>query len=146
MVIVVDASVFVSAAIASDAHHQASVDWLSRWLSRGQPLSVPMLLLIEFAGAIARLTGNPLEGYRAIRLFRRLPQVQFFALDGLRASAAVHMAAELRLRGAGSIYIALARELAVPLVSWDAEQLSRGTRFVATFTPQTFSWTPDPIR
>jgi predicted nucleic acid-binding protein len=145
-VIVVDASVFVSAALASDAHHQASIDWLSRWLTRGQPLSAPMLLMIELAGAIARLTGNPLEGYRAIRMFRRLPQVRFFALDERLPSASVQMAAELRLRGADAIYIALARKLAVPLVSWDAEQLGRGTRFVATFTPLTFPWLPDSAR
>ena len=144
--IVVDASVFVSATLASDAHHRASIDWLSRWFRLGQPLCAPMMLMIELAGAVARLTGNPLEGYRTIRVFRRLPQVQFFALDGHRATTAVAMAAELRLRGADAIYIALARELAVPLLSWDAEQLSRGTRFVATFTPDTFPWPSDPAR
>lgn len=105
-----------------------------------------MLLMVELAGAVARLTGSPLEGYRAVRIFRRNPHVQFIALDGPRATTAVSMAADLRLRGADAIYIALAHELALPLVTWDAEQLSRGTRFAATFTPLTFPWPPDPVR
>jgi predicted nucleic acid-binding protein len=143
-VIVVDASVFVSASLASDAHHQASIAWLSRWLARGDPLCAPMLLMVEMAAALARLTGNPLEGYRAVRTFRQIPQMQFFALDRQRGTAAVQMAAELRLRGADAMYLALARELAVPLVSWDAEQIARGTRFVTTFTPLTYPWPPNP--
>jgi predicted nucleic acid-binding protein len=144
-VIVVDASVFVSAALASDAHHRTSVAWLSRCLAQGEPLCAPMLLMVEMAGAIARLTGNPLEGYRAVRTFRRIPQMQFFAMDHQRGTVAVQMAAELRLRGADAIYIALARELAVPLVSWDSEQIVRGTRFVTTFTPLTYPWLTDPV-
>jgi len=57
-------------------------------------------------------------------------------LDLPRATAAGGVAANLGLRGADAVYIALAQQLGVTLVTWDREQLTRGAAMVLTRTPE----------
>ena len=48
---------------------------------------------------------------------------------------ALDLAADLRLKGADAIYVALAHQLGVPLVSWDKEQLQRSSGLIEAYTP-----------
>jgi predicted nucleic acid-binding protein len=42
----------------------------------------------------------------------------------------------MRLRGADAVYVALARRLGMPLVTWDAEQRERAKPVVRVVTPE----------
>jgi predicted nucleic acid-binding protein len=46
------------------------------------------------------------------------------------------MAASERLRGADAVYLAVASRYATILISRDAEQLTRGSRIAACWTPE----------
>lgn len=64
-----------------------------------------------------------------------LPALRLYPLDEAAFASATALAAEHRLCGADAVYVTLARELAVPLLSWDAEQLARAGTVVASMRP-----------
>lgn len=132
---VVDASVWVSALAATEAGNAASRSWLERHARSGRAVVSPSLLLPEVAAAISRRTGKPALGRRAVAALLRWPGVRLVELDDALARLAARLAADLALRGADAVYVAVARELGTPLVTWDREQLERGARVVAASTP-----------
>jgi predicted nucleic acid-binding protein len=132
---VVDASVWVSAFVSSDANYASSLAWLRAQSSGGHRIVAPALLLPEVAGALARRTGDPAHARRVLANMRRLPGLRLVDLTAGGATRAATSAISLGLRGADSVYVALAVRLAVPLVTWDQEQLIRGAAIVYTMTP-----------
>ena len=95
----------------------------------------PVLALAEVAGAVARRTGSSELAAGAISLTLRLPNARLVPVDDQLAHLGARLAGELRLRGAGSLYLALARRLGFTLVTWDQEQLERGRSVAVTHTP-----------
>jgi len=134
-VYVVDASVWVSRFVPSDAHHEPSRAWLRAQIDQGETIAAPALTLAEVAGAVARRTGLPELGARAVSLLQRLPNTRLVPLDAQLAQLSASLAAELHLRGADAVYIALAQRLGVPLITWDQEQRDRGQHAVTALTP-----------
>lgn len=133
---VVDASVWVSRFMPNDAFHDASRAWLLRKVTAGEPLVAPIILLAEVAGAIARRTGDKKLGYQTVQQIRQVPTVQIIALDESLGDYAAQLASDLQLRGPDATYVAVARRLDIPLVSWDHEQLDRAAQVVVAQTPQ----------
>ncbi len=60
-----------------------------------------------------------------------------FPLNESRIDSAVALAADLYLRGADALYVAIAHEIQVPLVTWDNELLERAAVILPTYTPET---------
>jgi predicted nucleic acid-binding protein len=131
----VDASVWVSALVPGDVHHVASRGWLGRQELADQALVSPSLLVPELAAAISRRTGRSALGRSAITALMRLPHLRIVALDAELAMDAGRLAADCAVRGADAVYLAVARRLGVPLVTWDREQRERGNRLVDVVTP-----------
>lgn len=134
--IVIDASVWVSRYVTGDIHHAASRDWIEHYLERGLLVSSPALLLPEVAGAISRRVGDPDLARRAIGLLVRLPRLRLLPVDRRLTQTATTLAADLGLRGADAIYVAVAQRLQVPLLTWDGDQRIRGGRVIAAHTPE----------
>ena len=104
---IVDASVFVAVYHAPDAFHATSTAWLQRHVRSGAPIVLPLLVFSEVAGPIARQTGDPLQAHRAVRQLRALPRLYLIPLDAALADLSAELAADLRLRGADAVYVAL---------------------------------------
>jgi len=134
-VYVVDASVWVSRFLPDDVHHQTSRRWFEDVIVRGDPLVSPALVLPEIAGALGRRTGDAELALRAVSLLQLLPSLRLVPIDGRLADAAARVASTARLRGADSVYVALAEELGLPLVTWDREQLERTVNRATAVTP-----------
>lgn len=132
---VVDASVWVSLMVATERHHLASRRWLIDRTRAGTLLVAPALMLPEVGGALARRTGAAGLARRALERLSRLPGLRLVPLDHALAEIAGQLAISLALRGADAVYVATARALALPLISWDTEQLTRGARAVRVLTP-----------
>jgi predicted nucleic acid-binding protein len=132
---VVDASVWVSALVAHDAHHKASRRWLKRHASRGQSLVVPALALAEVAGAVSRRTADPILGKRALEAMLGLPGLRIVPLDPDLGREAGRLAADHRLRGADAVYVASASRQNMPLVTWDDELRVSVGRLVTVLHP-----------
>ena len=122
---VVDASVWIARYVPTDVFHATSTRWLELQLRAGRTLVAPTLLLSEIAGSVARVTNDTALGLQVARSTMRLSHVRLVPLDSPLAIRALSLAATFRLRGADSVYAAVAQALGIPLISWDKEQIAR---------------------
>lgn len=109
---VVDASILVAVYHARDVFHQPSRVWLHQQLQAGALLVAPLLILSEVAGPITRQTGLSQAGYDAIQQIRALPRLILIPIDDDIATLGAELAADLHLRGADAIYVAVAALMA----------------------------------
>ncbi|MCC6298885.1 MAG: type II toxin-antitoxin system VapC family toxin [Anaerolineales bacterium] len=129
MFFVVDASVWVARLVLQDAFHESIKEWMSARLEEGDQFLAPSLLLAEVGGAIARRTTSSL-GMRAIEQLQNLPGLQLVEMEHSLLQEAAQLAAELGLRGADSMYVAVAARLELPLVTLDVDQMERAGKRV----------------
>lgn len=133
--IVVDASVWVSHFTKQDNHHLTSLRWLTHMVNQQTEFLLPPLLLSEVAGAIARRTGVAELGHHAVGQILTTPRLRVISIDSVVGQLAAQLAADLRLRGADAIYVAVAHQYQASLVSWDREQIQRSASMVTAFAP-----------
>jgi predicted nucleic acid-binding protein len=133
--IVLDASVWISHLILHDVHHAVSRRWFTQTVDGGVAIVVPALLPAEVAGAISRRTGDPELGSNAVEHILTTPNLRLVILDRELSMQAARLAAAYKLRGADATYVAMARRLNIPLITWDREQLERAGRHITAQTP-----------
>ncbi len=133
--IVTDASVMMSALHPPDIHHEQSRAWLQQHLRAGEMLIAPLLLLSEVSGSVTRRSGDPALGQLALDRLIAFRQLRLMPLDARLGVLAAQLALHLRLRGADAVYVALADQLQIPLVTWDREQRERGGQRIVTEEP-----------
>lgn len=95
-----------------------------------------MLVLPECAGAIARALDEIEPAHHLVELVRKFPNIQLIVISEDLAQRASAIAADYKLRGADSIYVAVAKEYDATLITLDAEMLERGAKVVKTQTPE----------
>ncbi len=132
---VVDASVWAGGLLPADAHFAASRHWLAERASAGDLLIGPILVLAEVAGAIACRTSDAALADRTVQQMERMPSIRIMPVDNRLGQLAAQLAAACRLRGADAVYVALAHQLGIPLITWDDEQRTRATTFITVNTP-----------
>ena len=132
---VIDASVLVSIYHEPDAFHEASLAWLQHHIDSGAMIVAPLLVLSEVSGPIARKTGTAQKGNEAVQQTYMLPNLILVPIDEDLANFAAQLAAELKLRGADAVYVALAAQLSLPLISWDREQREPGKKRISVVRP-----------
>src|SRR5256885_392825 len=136
--LVVDASVWVSWLRPVDINHDPSFIWMEQYIARGGFLVAPALMLVEVSASISRQTGQVMRAREAINQLRAISKIQIVAMDSVLVQAAVEIAADQQLRAGDAIYVALAHQLNIPLVSWDKEQLQKASTIITTYTPDTY--------
>jgi predicted nucleic acid-binding protein len=134
-VIVLDANVWVSALRPQDVNHNMSDQWLAEWTGAGNGIVVPALFLAEVSGAVSRRAGVSGLGRQVVEDILADSSIHLVAVDQVLAEAASRYAADLLLRGADAVYVALAEKLGVPLVTWDQELVTRAASVVTVQTP-----------
>lgn len=132
---VVDASVWVSRFLPKDAFHAESRRWVEERVRQREVLVIPSLALAEVAGAVTRNTGSTSSGRRAAQYMDDLSISYSVVLDESLAQLSALVAATFSLRGADAVYVAVARRMNSPLVTWDNEQLTRAAPIIETLTP-----------
>jgi predicted nucleic acid-binding protein len=129
---VVDATVWVGWLLSRDAHHASCRTWLEQQALAGTELAMPSIAAVEIAGAVARRVHAAPLGRAACARVLRFPRLRIYDLPFRRAMAAVDLADVAHMRGADLIYVQLAAELKVALITLDREQAKRGSAVVAT--------------
>jgi len=132
----IDASVFVNAFNPHEEGHEESLATLTAIQERGDPVIVPTLLLPEIAAAVARASDDSDGALAYANATASLPNLTLVSLTPTMARQAAELAAAHRLRGADSIYVAVARRYGTTLVSRDDEQRVRGSAVVVCLTPK----------
>jgi predicted nucleic acid-binding protein len=136
--VVIDASIWVSQFRFQDVNHAPTRLWMVQYTTVNGLMIAPAFLLIEVAAAISRRTGEPALAKKAIEDLNGADIIQFVATNTDLIQAAVDVAINLQLRAGDAIYVALAHQLNVPLVSWDKEQLQKASTIITTYTPATY--------
>jgi predicted nucleic acid-binding protein len=75
------------------------------------------------------------RGRQAVDLLRTKRLVELFPVTETLAARAAEIAAEQRIRGCDAIYVALAKQLQMELITLDRHQLERGAAVVMTRRP-----------
>ncbi|MEW6030230.1 MAG: type II toxin-antitoxin system VapC family toxin [Chloroflexota bacterium] len=130
MFFVVDASVWVARLVPEDVFHEPVKTWMSTRLVDDDQFFAPSLLLTEIGGAISRRT-TPALGLKAVEFVQSLPRLQLVEMEYSLVQEAAQLAAELGLRGADSIYVALAARLDLSLITLDSDQKERAAKRVS---------------
>jgi len=131
----IDASVFVNAFNVREVGHATSRRLLETLHERSYPIVVPTLLLPEVAATIARGSDDADLATRFAMAIGRLPHLVLVTLDPALARQAAQLAATHGLRGADSVYAAVAHRFGSVLVTLDREQQTRAGSVVATRFP-----------
>ena len=124
--------------IPEDANHASSARWMERYTAAGGLLVAPAILLVEVAAAISRQTRDPGLGRQATGLISNLDRMRLVPIDQSLIIEGAGAAADLFLRAADALYVAVAARMDIPLVSWDSQQLQRASIAVATLVPDAF--------
>ena len=128
---VLDASILVARLVSQDEFHVAVRTWMSERRAVGTQFVSPSLILTEVAGAVSRRTGSPSLGRKALAALRRFPGLRIVEMSNFLVLEAASLAADLGLRSADSIYVAIAKQLDLPLVTLDSEQRERGRKVIS---------------
>ncbi len=128
--VVVDASLWVARLVPQDVFHDSVRAWMDARRAEDMELLAPSLLLAEVAGAISRRTGDVQLAQRAANQLEALPRLRLVEMDRALLREAAQLAAELGLRGADSVYVAVASHLSIPLITLDADQRVRAQKRV----------------
>jgi predicted nucleic acid-binding protein len=132
--VVVDASVMTAVYVPKDVQHTASRDWLRWYILAGGQIVAPCLMAVEVAASVARRT-QPQCGHAALRGLQQLSALRFVTVNRALHLRAATLGADLGVKGADSLYVAVAERLGVPLVSWDAEHNTRATAAITVYRP-----------
>ena len=129
--IVVDASIWVSRVVPQDEFHLLCKKWLAEQRAAGTVLIAPTLLLVEVAGAISRRTGDKTLAERAVQNLVNLPALRLEEMDRILVKSASMLAANLGMRGADAIYVAVAQRLNIGLATLDEDQRNKASKVIS---------------
>ena len=131
----IDASVILSAARGTEAHSQESQRFLDELKQGQQKVFLPEIVFPEIASGIMRATKNTPFARAFVAALRDIPNFSFVPVDRTMSIAAVEVIMRTALRGADALYVALAWEYSLTLVTLDNEQLKKGHLLVSVRTP-----------
>lgn len=123
--LVIDASVWVAAADATDLFSDASRRFLEAIAAQALPVALPALARIEVACALARRLRDAPAARRIADGMVRAPFVTEHTMDAALIDSAVAAGTDAFLRAADAVYLALARRLDAAIVTWDGELIRR---------------------
>lgn len=133
---VLDASVLVALFHIDEMYHTATVRWFDWAEVNGEPLNAPVIVLTEVAAALSRGKNEPSRAEDVVQLLRDSDAISLFPISQTLAEQAASIAITCRIRGCDAIYVALARQLDQPLITFDEQQLSRSQHLIRVQKPE----------
>ncbi|MEP6775326.1 MAG: type II toxin-antitoxin system VapC family toxin [Chloroflexota bacterium] len=137
--VVIDTSAWVSRLLPHDSNYITARTWIDNHILNGGFFVAPMIFVIEVASAIARETLPPddpqADAHKAVNQLYSLSIMRLVPLDQALVDEATNLAADRRIRGADALFVAVARHLGIPLVTFDKYQLKQPQAVVLTIRP-----------
>ena len=123
--LVIDASVWVSAADATDALSELSRAFLSQVVARELPIALPEFAQLEIACALSRRLRSADNGRSLTDQMLESPLITTHSLSRAMLRQAIQVGTRDFLRSGDSLYAALEERMEGELVSWDGELIKR---------------------
>ncbi|MGA8052707.1 MAG: PIN domain-containing protein [Burkholderiales bacterium] len=123
--LVVDASVWVGAADASDTFSVSSRGFLAELAARSLAIDMPALARVEVACALARRLRDGERARQLTEVMLRSPLITLHAMDAALVDTAVVEGTRASLRAADAVYAALAARIGGTIVTWDEDLVRR---------------------
>jgi predicted nucleic acid-binding protein len=124
-VLIVDASVWVSAADATDTFSEPSRTFLASVARRANPIALPDFAELEVACALARRLRDAERGKDLAGQMLRSPLITVHSLDPALLRRAVEVGTRQLLRAGDAVYAAVTELAGGEVVSWDEELIQR---------------------
>ena len=131
----IDASVFINAARKSEKHSDRSRQFLQQISSEKLSIFLPEIVIPEIMSGIMRSSKNEVLAENVVSAIRDLPNTIFVAISRNISDQAIKVIKETKLKSADAIYVALAINYNLTLVTLDKEQLSKGATLVSVMKP-----------
>ncbi len=135
--VVLDASVWISRELRADANHVTATAWVNQHLQAGGYFVEPSWFLAEVAAAVSRQL-SPQDAAKEAALLRRLRRRHVISILPMSAALmrdTIGIATDHGIRAGDAVYVALANRLAIPIVSFDSDQLTRASNLVTIIKP-----------
>lgn len=131
----VDASVIISAARLIEPYSERSKAFLDGIRAKHSKVFLPEILLLEVAAALIRATKDARFSFQFSRSLRRIEYFSFVPIDSRLTDSALKIIVDTGLRGPDAIYVALAVEYGLTLITLDEEQTEKGKKFANVQKP-----------
>ncbi len=126
----------VNSIVEKEPLHEFSLA-LMEYINKNRILVVfPNIVIPEVASAISRGTGSGINAKSLIRSLIEVPNFTFIPIDKELSLQAAELAAEYKLRGADSLYVAVAHQYGCKFVSLDNVQRDNSSKLIKTLTPK----------
>lgn len=123
--LVIDASVWVSAADPTDAMSEPSRAFLSRVVARELPIVLPEFATLEIACALARRLRSAEHGRSLTDRILESPRVSTHSVNRAMLRKAIQLGTRSFLRAGEALYASVAQTVEGQLVAWDRELIER---------------------
>jgi len=131
----IDASVIISAARGGEVGSARSIAFLDTIRRERQRVFLPEIAITEVVSGLFRATKDAPFSKTFADTLRSVPNFICISVDRRLADRAVAVICKTGLRSADALYVALAHEYHLTLVTLDREQLSKGKMIVLTQLP-----------
>ena len=135
MAVVLDASVLVPLFAPQDPFHNRAIELFTRLQKEEEDIMIPSLALAEVVAAISRRTQKFEIAHAAMKALKESEIIRIEDVTTELATRAARLIKHAPLRGADSIYVALADVEDAVLYTFDKEQRERGKAVVETREP-----------
>jgi len=130
--LVIDASVWVSAADPTDGMSEPSRAFLSQVAARELPIVLPEFAKLEIACALARRFRSAEHGRSLTDQMLESPRMSTYSVNRAVLRRAIELGTRNCLRAGDALYAAVAQAAEGQLVAWDRELIERA----AALTPE----------
>lgn len=135
-IIVLDPSVLVASVSQMEDGHQVSRALMRQLAASPIQILMPVIGLPELASGLGRGRRSQPTAFRLLARFRETPNLHLRPVFEPLADAAAELALSHRIKGCDAVYVALAREMQIPLITLDQEQAKRAPVEVRALTPE----------
>lgn len=134
--IILDASVMVAAVTMREIGHAPAKAFMEACTAHSLPILIPAIALAEFSGALSRTGRSVQKTRRFLAVYRSQADFAVAPVEVALGEDAAAIALLQHIKGCDAIYLAVARELGLPLVTLDREQRERAPEDVEVLTPE----------
>lgn len=131
----IDASVIINSQLEREPYHSQSKAFLIMVEKKNLKVFLPEIVIPEITSGILRATMDENSAFQLANNLRSISNFLFVSVDSKLANLASWVVCKTNSKGADAIYIALAFDYNLELITLDKGQLEKGKKLVKVRRP-----------